>query len=92
MAKEADVSESTIKEAKAAHKAGLSDAVRDGGMSAKQAANLAKGKTGKPRKPRAKPKVTAPEPQPPEDVYTELEARSTLQPRPRRIPRLSWPC
>ncbi len=64
LAKAAGTTTRTITDAKTAQSAGLSDVVRDGGMTANQAANVAKGKTGKPRKPRAKPKATAPEPEP----------------------------
>jgi hypothetical protein len=42
MAKEADVSRRTIQHAKTAHKAGLGDAVRDGRMTAKTAAMIAR--------------------------------------------------
>ncbi len=42
MAKEADVSKSTIQHAKAAHIAGLGEAVRDGRITAKQGAAIAK--------------------------------------------------
>jgi hypothetical protein len=42
MAREADVSPRTIKDAKAAHAAGFTDAVRDGAISVNQAAKLAR--------------------------------------------------
>lgn len=51
MAKEAAVSERTITDAKLAHKAGLSDAVRDGAMTVAEAATVARGEPVKPRKP-----------------------------------------
>lgn len=51
MAKEAEVSPSTIEHAKAAETAGLGDAVRDGQVSAKDAARMAKGGTAKTAKP-----------------------------------------
>lgn len=44
MAKEAQVSERTIKQAKLAHEAGLGEAVRDGALSVKAAAQIAKGR------------------------------------------------
>ena len=61
MARAANVSASTIKDAKAAHKAGLGDAVKEGALTAKEAANIAKGKTSK------KP-ATSKNPPPPESV------------------------
>jgi len=59
MAREAKVSVRTITDAKAAHKAGLSDAIRDGALTAEEAATVARGEPAKPRK--TKP---APEPAP----------------------------
>jgi hypothetical protein len=55
MAKEAEVSPSTIEHAKAAQKAGLGDAVREGQVTAKDAARIAKGETKplKDKKPAA---------------------------------------
>ena len=53
MAKEAGTSDRTIRDAKVAHKAGLGDAVKDGAMTAHEAANVARGKT--PEKPKNKP-------------------------------------
>lgn len=45
MAKQAHVSDRTIKDAKAAHKAGLGEAVKEGAMTAHEAAKVARGKT-----------------------------------------------
>lgn len=47
MAKAAQVSDRTIKDAKAAHKAGLGDVVKQGAMTANEAANVARGKPEK---------------------------------------------
>jgi hypothetical protein len=44
LAKAAQVSDKTIKNAKAAHKAGLTDAVKAGALTVKEAANVARGK------------------------------------------------
>lgn len=44
MAKVAQVSDKTIKDAKAAHKAGLTDAVKEGAITVKEAAKVARGK------------------------------------------------
>lgn len=44
MAKAAQVSDKTIKDAKAAHKAGLSEAVKEGAITVKEAAKVARGK------------------------------------------------
>jgi hypothetical protein len=63
-AKQAGVGTITIERAKAAHKAGLGKAVRDGAMSAKTAADLAKGRD--PQAKRADPK---------DRKIAELEAR-----------------
>lgn len=48
----------TIQQAKVAHKAGLTDAVKEGALSVEQAAKIA---TGKPAKPAAKPAHIEPE-------------------------------
>lgn len=48
LAAEAKVSERTIEHAKTAHKAGLGDAVKDGAMTVKEAAQIAKGAAAKP--------------------------------------------
>lgn len=47
MAKVAGTSDRTIRDAKVAHKAGLTDAVKDGALTAKEAARVARGKTDK---------------------------------------------
>ena len=70
MAKTAEVSERTIKDAKAAHEAGLGDAVKDGMVSAKEAAAIAKGKT--PAAPM--PKVISTDPKF-ERLYEEVKAK-----------------
>jgi hypothetical protein len=49
LAAEAKVSERTIEHAKTAHKAGLGDAVKEGAMTVKEAAQIAKGTPAKPR-------------------------------------------
>lgn len=67
MAKAAEVSPSTIEHAKAAETAGLGDAVRDGLVSAKDAARIAKGE------PAPKPKVIVAEPKF-EKLYEEVKA------------------
>lgn len=51
MARAADVSPRTIEQAKRAHEAGLGDAVKDGALTAKQAAEVARGEQPKPKKP-----------------------------------------
>lgn len=56
MAADAGVTPRTIRQAKAAQKAGLGDAVRDGAMTAKEAANVA---AGEPAKPAKKPEQKA---------------------------------
>lgn len=63
MAKAAHVSDKTIKDAKAAHKAGLGDAVKQGAMTVKEAAAVARGKPAAAPKPAPK----APAPAPTED-------------------------
>ena len=60
LAKEAHVSESTIAQAKVAHKAGLTDAVKSGAMTVKEAAAVARGKSAEPKKT-ALPSAPAPE-------------------------------
>lgn len=64
LAKEAGVSVKTIQHAQAAQTAGLSDKVKNGEMTVKQAANVAKGKPAK-AKPKAKP---AAQPEKPADT------------------------
>lgn len=49
MAKLAQVGARTIKDAKAAHKAGLTEAVKDGAMSVSEAAKIARGTPGRPK-------------------------------------------
>lgn len=77
LAKEAHVSESTIAQAKVAHRAGLTEAVREGALTVKEAANVARGK------PAAAPKST-PAPAPVNDAFdgfdpiAELEATQKL--------------
>jgi len=51
MAKVAGTSDRTIRDAKVAHKAGLTDAVKDGALTAKEAARVARGKPSKESKP-----------------------------------------
>lgn len=59
LAKTANVTPRTITDAKAAHKAGLTDAVKQGAMTAKEAAAVARGKPAEaPSKPATKPKRT----------------------------------
>lgn len=50
LAKAANVSDRTIKDAKAAHKAGLGEAVKDGALTAKEAAKVARGAPDKAAK------------------------------------------
>lgn len=72
MAKEAGVSISTVGHVKAAQKAGLLEPVRDGALTAKEAAQVARGAIEpKPAKP--VPVAVEPEEQEPPD-YTELDA------------------
>ena len=58
LAKAANVSDRTIKDAKAAHRAGLGEAVKEGALTAKEAANVARGKTAP--SPEAKQAPTPP--------------------------------
>lgn len=63
LAKSAQVSDKTIKDAKAAHRAGLTDAVKSGAMTAKEAASVARGTPApapKPAAPVAPPASFAP--------------------------------
>jgi ParB-like chromosome segregation protein Spo0J len=60
MAKAAEVDERTIQHAKAAHKAGLGDDVRDGKVSAKKAAQQATSGSTKPSAPAQSAKTKAP--------------------------------
>lgn len=60
LAAEAHVSPVTIKDAKAAQRAGLGDVVKEGGMTAKEAAKVARGALVEPPKPAPKPEVAQP--------------------------------
>ena len=62
----------TIQQAKVAHKAGLTDAVKAGALTVEQAAAIASGKPAKPA-PAVKPVVVEPDTQAPPD-YSELDA------------------
>ena len=73
LAKIAGVGVRTIKQAKAAQKAGLTDAVKDGALSVKQAEKIFTGKTDKPQKA-TKPTPTVAETPKKEDEYTDLDA------------------
>lgn len=76
MAKAAGTSDRTIRDAKVAHKAGLTDAVKDGVMTAKEAAAVAR---GKPSKPAAKlPKRELPQSQPPQNDDQLAEAQHAI--------------
>lgn len=79
MAKAADVSEKTIKQAKRAHEAGLGEAVRDGKVTAERAAELAKlpedarqAALDAPKEART-PKTPAPETCPESDELVTIE-------------------
>jgi hypothetical protein len=61
LAREAHVSESTIAQAKVAHRAGLTDAIASGAMTVKEAAQVAR---GKPAKAPAPPPAATPAPTP----------------------------
>lgn len=61
LAQVAHVSDKTIKDAKAAHKAGLTDAVQAGAMTVKEAAKVARGKTDPKPAKRELPKPPEPE-------------------------------
>lgn len=67
MAAEAHVTPRTIQQAKVAQKAGLTDAVRDGAITVKQAAQIATGAEVRPSKQAAKPEVTKPVDKPEDD-------------------------
>jgi hypothetical protein len=66
MAKDADVSPRTISHAKTAHASGLGEKVRDGELSAKKAAEI------------AKPPKSKPEPPPPEPTPEWMEEEETI--------------
>lgn len=83
LAKEAHVSESTIAQAKVAHKAGLTDAVKSGAMTVKEAAAVARGKPTKPKKTTLPP---APAPErgqtlPPAEDFGPTDAELAAQAR-----------
>jgi len=80
MAKAADVSARTIQQAKAAEEAGLGDAVRDGAISAKTGAELAKlppGKRAKAVKAIKEGKPALPKEKKPSGDVAKLQARIT---------------
>ena len=60
MAKAAGTTVRTVTDAKAAHKAGLGDAVKQGAMTANEAAAVARGKPAKPPAPKAEPPAPPP--------------------------------
>jgi regulator of replication initiation timing len=62
MAKAANVSVRTIKDAKAGHKAGLSEAMKEGALTAEQAANIARGKPEPTQAPKKHAPWNKPEP------------------------------
>lgn len=74
MAKEAKVSPRTIRDAKAAHKAGLAEPVRDGAMTVEEAAKVGRGKPG----PDPKAKREVPKPQEPAADDQLAEAQHTI--------------
>ena len=78
LAKAASVHPTTIKDAKAAHKAGLGDAVKHGAMTAKEAARVARGKPApaKAKKPAAK--APEPPPQDPQVVQERDDAKEAI--------------
>jgi hypothetical protein len=81
MAKAAGTSDRTIRDAKAAHKAGLTDAVKSGALTAHEAAQVARGKpAAKKAGPKAKkPKREIAPPAPVVDAADELaEAQHTI--------------
>ena len=74
MAKAADVSDKTIRQAKRAHEAGLGEAVRDGKVSAKEAAAIAKLPEPERQAALEAPPEPKPKAEPPADVAA-LKAR-----------------
>ncbi len=72
MAKAAEVSERTIKHARAAHEAGLGEAVREGVVSAERAAQVAKLPKGKREKALRQPAPKKEKPQPDSKLRAEL--------------------
>lgn len=71
MAKVAGTSDRTIRQAKVAHKAGLTDMVKEGALTAKEAAEVARG----PAKPKGKP------PEPGSKKDAQLQAIKAVQAR-----------
>jgi hypothetical protein len=71
MARMAGTSDRTIRDAKVAHKAGLTEAVKDGALTVKEAAAVARGKTGAPNEKARSPKRDKQEPG---DLATQLES------------------
>jgi hypothetical protein len=61
LAKEAHVSERTIAQAKVAHKAGLTDAVKEGALTVKEAAKIASGQPAPKKEKRELPQPSQPE-------------------------------
>ena len=81
MAKAANVSVRTIKDAKAAHKAGLGEAVKEGVITAEEGANIARGKPAAAPKPTQAPKAAKRElPAPPAHADDDAlaEAQHTI--------------
>lgn len=74
MAREAKVSPRTIRDAKAAQKAGLAEPVRDGRMTVEEAAALARGKSPAESAVSKKPPKRTLEPQRPADVHAPADA------------------
>ncbi len=78
LARDASVSVRTVEHAKAASRAGLIDAVRDGALTAKEAAQIATNAAAKP--PKATPAPTpAPIPAPQDDGPSEAELMAAQQ-------------
>jgi hypothetical protein len=77
MAKAANVSVRTIKDAKAAHKAGLGEPMRDGALTAEQGANIARGKPAATPAPKAQ-KRELPQPAQPDADDALSEAHHTV--------------
>lgn len=83
IAKEAGVSVRTVTDTKAAKKAGLLDAVRDGAMTASEAANVVRGKPTKPV--RLAPWDKPPEPTPQPELDDAREAVNILSEENERL-------
>lgn len=77
MAKAAGTSDRTIRDAKAAHKAGLGEAVKEGALTAHEAAKVARGKPAaapvKKEPPKAKREIAPPAPPPDADQLNEAQ-------------------